>query len=176
MQSENAETTLSGGKKIDRRKRIERLKKMILFGVASAIITPTILCVLLGIQLGRVSKELKLLKEQNAIINTNTEEMLNIPADANKQPSEQAEDDKSHATDATSSAPDTRKVYLTFDDGPSIYTEEILDILEKYEVRRCFYGHLHGGSHKLAMEGQWDGVEFRLVAADYIGFKPFRVL
>ena len=53
--------------------------------------------------------------------------------------------------------------------------KEILDLLEKYEVRRCFYGHLHGGSHKLAMEGQWDGVEFRLVAADYIGFKPYLV-
>ena len=53
---------------------------------------------------------------------------------------------------------------------------EILDILEKYEVRRCFYGHLHGGSHKLAMEGQWDGVEFRLVAADYLGFKPYAVI
>lgn len=53
---------------------------------------------------------------------------------------------------------------------------EILELLEKYEVRRCFYGHLHGGSHKLAMEGQWDGVEFRLVAADYIGFKPFCVI
>ena len=53
--------------------------------------------------------------------------------------------------------------------------KEILDLLQKYEVRRCFYGHLHGGSHKLAMEGQWDGVEFRLVAADYINFKPYLV-
>lgn len=52
---------------------------------------------------------------------------------------------------------------------------EILDLLEKYEVRMCFYGHLHGGSHKLAMEGPWDGVEFRLVASDYTGFKPYRV-
>lgn len=52
---------------------------------------------------------------------------------------------------------------------------EILDLLTKYEVRRCFYGHLHGGSHKLAMEGQWDGVEFRLVAADYLNFKPYPV-
>lgn len=53
---------------------------------------------------------------------------------------------------------------------------EILDLLEKYQVRRCFYGHLHGGSHKLAMEGQWDGVDFKLVAADYIGFKPYPVI
>ncbi|MBO4938310.1 MAG: metallophosphoesterase [Oscillospiraceae bacterium] len=53
---------------------------------------------------------------------------------------------------------------------------EILDLLEKYEVRRCFYGHLHGGSHKLAMEGQWDGIEFRLTAADYLDFRPFPVI
>ena len=53
---------------------------------------------------------------------------------------------------------------------------EILDLLEKYGVRRCYYGHLHGGSHRLAMEGMWDGVEFRLVAADYIDFKPQTVL
>lgn len=53
---------------------------------------------------------------------------------------------------------------------------EILDLLEKYEVRRCFYGHLHGGSHALAMEGLWDGVDFRLTAADYLGFKPYKVI
>ncbi len=53
---------------------------------------------------------------------------------------------------------------------------EILQLLEKYQVRRCFYGHLHGGSHKLAMEGQWDGVEYRLVSADYIGFRPYLVM
>ena len=53
---------------------------------------------------------------------------------------------------------------------------EILDLLEKYEVRRWFYGHLHGGSHKLAMEGLWDGVEYRLVAADYLDFKPYAVI
>lgn len=53
---------------------------------------------------------------------------------------------------------------------------EILELLNKYEVRRCFYGHLHGPSHKLAMEGLWDGVEYRLVAADFLNFKPFPVL
>ena len=56
------------------------------------------------------------------------------------------------------------------------YCEEILNLLSTYGVRRCFYGHLHGGSHKLAMEGQWDGVEFRLVAADYIHFRPYKVI
>lgn len=53
---------------------------------------------------------------------------------------------------------------------------EILDLLEKYEVRRCFYGHLHGPSHALAMQGVWDGVDFRLVAADYLNFSPLQVI
>ena len=53
---------------------------------------------------------------------------------------------------------------------------EILDLLEKYGVRRCFYGHLHGPSHKLAMQGVWDGVDFSLVSADYLNFEPLRVL
>jgi len=53
---------------------------------------------------------------------------------------------------------------------------EILDLLQKYEVRRCFYGHLHGPSHALAMEGMWEGVDFRLVAADKLNFRPFTVI
>ena len=53
---------------------------------------------------------------------------------------------------------------------------EIMDLLKKYDVRRCFYGHLHGPSHSLAMQGVWDGVDYRLVAADYLDFQPFKVL
>jgi predicted phosphohydrolase len=53
---------------------------------------------------------------------------------------------------------------------------EILTLLEQYGVSRCFYGHLHGASHGLAMEGLWDGVDFRLVAADKLNFVPHKVL
>ena len=53
---------------------------------------------------------------------------------------------------------------------------EILDLLKKYDVRRCFYGHLHGASHGLAMEGIWDGIEFKLVSADRLDFIPFPVI
>lgn len=52
---------------------------------------------------------------------------------------------------------------------------EILELLKKYEVRQCFYGHLHGASHRLAMEGLWDGVEYRLLSADYLNFRPYKV-
>ena len=54
--------------------------------------------------------------------------------------------------------------------------KEILQLLGKYDVRRCFYGHLHGPSHALAMEGIWDGIDFKLVAADKLNFQPYKVL
>lgn len=53
---------------------------------------------------------------------------------------------------------------------------EILELLHRYGVRRCFYGHLHGPSHRLAVEGTVDGVEYRLVAADAVQFTPQRIL
>ena len=53
--------------------------------------------------------------------------------------------------------------------------QEILDLLKKYDVRSCYYGHLHGDSHKLAMEGLWDGVNYRLIAADYVNFTPVKI-
>ena len=54
--------------------------------------------------------------------------------------------------------------------------QEILDLLQRYEVRQCFYGHLHGPSHALAQEGQWDGIDYKLVAADKLQFRPWKVL
>lgn len=53
---------------------------------------------------------------------------------------------------------------------------QILELLNQYGVRRCYYGHLHGASHGLAMEGLWDGIDYRLVAADKVNFCPVRVI
>ena len=54
--------------------------------------------------------------------------------------------------------------------------QEILDLLERYQVSRCYYGHLRGGSHRLAFSGRLGTVEYHLVAADYIGFQPKKIL
>lgn len=53
---------------------------------------------------------------------------------------------------------------------------EIIELMQTYGVRRCFYGHLHSDSHKLAIEGLYGGIEYKLVSADYTDFKPFKVL
>ena len=52
---------------------------------------------------------------------------------------------------------------------------EIIALLEQYGVERCYYGHLHGGSHRLAVEGLQGKVEYHLVSADYTGFRPQKI-
>ena len=52
---------------------------------------------------------------------------------------------------------------------------EILALLKAYDVDACYYGHLHAESHKLAIEGVYDGTEFHLCAADFLKFVPIRI-
>lgn len=53
---------------------------------------------------------------------------------------------------------------------------EILQLLHEYGVKRCYYGHLHADSIRLAIQGESDGIDFRLVSADYVNFTPQKVL
>ena len=54
--------------------------------------------------------------------------------------------------------------------------QEIVDLLEAYQVKACYYGHLHGGSRRLAREGRQGGVEYHLVSGDHVDFRPYKVL
>ena len=69
---------------------------------------------------------------------------------------------------------------LAFLHYPPLYTgyrcPEIMEKLERYKVRRCFYGHLHGPTHRRAIEGTVGTVEYGLVAADYLQFAPKKIL
>lgn len=49
---------------------------------------------------------------------------------------------------------------------------EIVELLERYQVKACYYGHLHGGSHRLAREGIIGTVDYALVSSDYLRFVP----
>ncbi len=72
------------------------------------------------------------------------------------------------------------KEKLCFLHYPPFYTgytcQPILDLLEKYHVTACCYGHLHGGSHRLAKQGRWGTVEYAMISADYLGFRPKKIL
>ena len=71
------------------------------------------------------------------------------------------------------------KPKLVFLHYPPLYQgyscPEILNLLEQYQVKACYYGHLHGGSHRLALEGMHGNVDYHLVAGDYLGFHPLKI-
>src|SRR5699024_2451969 len=69
---------------------------------------------------------------------------------------------------------------LAFLHYPPLYTgyrcPEIIAKLEAYGVRDCFYGHLHGPTHRRAIEGAVGTVGYHLVSADYLRFVPKKIL
>jgi predicted phosphohydrolase len=63
---------------------------------------------------------------------------------------------------------------------PPIYNNtecgEILDVLKEYNIKKCFYGHIHGGNAaKKAFIGEKYGINFKLIACDYLGFTPLAI-
>ena len=68
---------------------------------------------------------------------------------------------------------------LCFLHYPPIYQgyqcPEMLELLDKYEVERCYYGHLHGYTHRRAFEGMRGKTEYALIAADYVAFQPVKI-
>ena len=53
---------------------------------------------------------------------------------------------------------------------------EIVEMMGDYGVRKCYYGHIHGSGHRFAVEGNVDGIYYKMVSADYIGFEPVKVV
>ena len=50
--------------------------------------------------------------------------------------------------------------------------DEILNLLKEYGIKKCYYGHLHGIAAKKAIDDVVDGIEFRLISCDRLGFIP----
>ncbi|MCX7715366.1 MAG: metallophosphoesterase [Clostridia bacterium] len=48
-------------------------------------------------------------------------------------------------------------------------------IMQKYNVKRCIYGHLHAAAQKHAVEGMQGGIEYSLVSCDYRQFTPVKL-
>lgn len=53
---------------------------------------------------------------------------------------------------------------------------EFIKIMQKYNVKKCIYGHLHGEAHKEAVEGMVGNIELKLVSVDYLDFKLYKVI
>lgn len=59
--------------------------------------------------------------------------------------------------------------YPPFDN--KLRPNEFIDIMRKYNVDICIYGHLHAEGHKYSVEGDLEGLTLHLVSSDYLGFK-----
>lgn len=57
------------------------------------------------------------------------------------------------------------------------FNYDILEILYRYKIKDCYYGHIHGRSaHELCVTNTYDDVNFHLIAGDYLQFVPEKVL
>lgn len=54
---------------------------------------------------------------------------------------------------------------------PSLFVE----IMQKYKVTKCVYGHLHGPKVQEAVTGTFDGIEYYLVSCDQVEFTPLLI-
>ena len=81
---------------------------------------------------------------------------------------------------ASLSAADPQKEIIAFLHYPPVTynaeAPEVIALLKEYGVRRCFYGHLHGNAIRYAVNGERDGIQYKLISADGIRFCPYRIV
>ena len=134
----------------DRRRRVQRLKKTIVGIVAAGLVIPLLCCVYLICRLHTINgiledlnRRLDELEAGNQRLQTELQllqEEAQTTGQASQMPQEaSAQENADPVPDAHSGQEQIHKVYLTFDDGPSIYTNDILDILDRYQVKATFF-------------------------------------
>lgn len=149
---------------IDRSTRVRRIKRVLIGLVFIAILLPTVLCVLLFVKMNKMEQqinELSLKREQYSVVNMDTTyvvanasepssndivsaTVVNEDLDEVDETKEEilVDDDEDVLEEVTAeeNADITlKRVYLTFDDGPSSNTAKILDILKEYGVKGTFF-------------------------------------
>lgn len=133
-----------------RRRRVQRLKRLIVLSALVWMILPVGLSVILFFRVGALSRQID---ETEGYLQQITErisqqESLTAAQQAASRPGRgeniimapaDGEDGQESPADGTEEQEAAHKVYLTFDDGPSKYTEDILDILDAYDVKATFF-------------------------------------
>lgn len=57
-----------------------------------------------------------------------------------------------------------------------IECKEILSVLKRHSIKRCYFGHIHGTqAAKRAITGEYDGIKMHLISCDYLNFMPMLV-
>lgn len=142
MSSEQTEVSLSA----ERRKRVNKLKKMIIGAIILVISLLLITCGILLARLFSAQKRIKGLEKENQKLMEEYEELsVRLEESVKEQVDSEVSNGKAEAEEAQQ--PETQEqaqegvkhVYLTFDDGPSENTGAVLDILKQYDVKATFF-------------------------------------
>ena len=116
-----------------RKKRVKRIKKIIVGTAIVLLLLPTIMCLFLLVKVHSLEKQIETITKvsDSGVIKAQEKEVKTTKAPKKATTAEPT----IKPTDDTT----TKKVYLTFDDGPGSQTEKILDILKKNHVKSTFF-------------------------------------
>lgn len=145
-----------------RQRRVRRLKHLILFALFTLISVPIVCCVVLMFQVHDLNHRIDVLTERLVLLEqTGCPKTEEAPL---RGGGEAAEREPAVGQETAPAEDHLRRVYLTFDDGPSIYTGEILDILAEYDVKATFFvvgkedEHSQESIRRIAEEGHTLGM------------------
>ncbi len=133
------EETDSSNRRAGRNRRVRLLKKLIIYTILAAILLPTTLCVILFIKLKGVTTELEQLRRSIVEAEEEAEDTTQTGVFVTAQLEESARTKEAEQIEYVIEDENIRKIYLTFDDGPSSNTAAILDILKEYNVKATFF-------------------------------------
>ncbi len=136
-----------------RAKRVRRLKKIIILSIVAGILIPIILCVYLLFRVSALEKQVENLMEikKTEIVDAAEGEIV-LTNENDEQESRNEEAVEEETTEFETEENDQIKyVHLTFDDGPSSVTDDILDILNEYDVKATFFVNGRTDERSLAM-------------------------
>ena len=116
-----------------RKKRVKRIKKIIVGTAIVLLLLPTIMCLFLLVKVHSLEKPIETITKvsDSGVVKAQEEEVKTTKAPKKASTAEPT----IKPTDDTT----TKKVYLTFDDGPGSQTGKILDILKKNHVKATFF-------------------------------------
>ncbi|EOS73155.1 hypothetical protein C819_03880 [Lachnospiraceae bacterium 10-1] len=123
----------------DRRKRVQRLKKIILAVNAAFIVIPVIVSVVLGIRVIQLNQKIQKLENLLAAKENEADEVAGIYVTTPVEQSLRDTVSMQQTVEAEEEKVYQKEIYLTFDDGPSSNTDKILDVLKEYDVKATFF-------------------------------------
>lgn len=124
---------------VNRSQRVKRLKKIILRTVALAILIPLTASIILTVRVVQLKKQVAMLTEQLSAEEPGEEASGIYETSEIEESVKEPEKIIENTEEAYPVKTSEKTVYLTFDDGPSSNTDQILDILKQYDVKATFF-------------------------------------